>query len=79
MKFFIDKIDLKWSATNNEWPDVIPCSIWKAVDVTCCTASCYSIMMISLDRWLACVKLINPRWYTDKLATLSIAGESDLI
>ena len=65
-----------YQATNNEWPSVVPCSIWKALDVTCCTASCYSIMMISLDRWLACVKLISPRWYTDRLVAFIIAGNN---
>lgn len=28
------------------------------------------------DRWLACVKLINPRWYTDKLVTFIVVGNN---
>jgi len=54
------------------WPLQVPCAAWIALDVTCCTASCLSLMIISLDRWFTCVHPIAPKWYTDHKAAYVI-------
>ncbi|CAG5077854.1 Oidioi.mRNA.OKI2018_I69.PAR.g8828.t1.cds [Oikopleura dioica] len=52
----------------NEWPSAVPCKFWITLDITCCTASCLSLMIISLDRWFTCKRPIPPKWYTDRRA-----------
>ena len=58
------------------WPLDFPCGLWIALDVACCTASCLSLMIISLDRWFTCIRPIAPSWYTDKKATYFILCKS---
>ena len=57
------------------WPNFVPCEAWVALDVTCCTASCMSLMVISLDRLYTCVRPIPADWYSDKMASIVILGK----
>ena len=56
------------------WPAAVSCKMWIALDVVCCTASCLSLMLISVDRCYVCVRPIPPRWYRDSTACLIILG-----
>ena len=56
------------------WPPSLNCKAWVAVDIICCTASCMSLMTISMDRCFVCIKPIPPRWYDDKTAVLISLG-----
>lgn len=57
-----------------QWPDEISCPVWIAIDVTCSTASCLSVMLISLDRCFICIRPISPHWYREQTAVAFIFG-----
>ena len=59
---------------NNGWPAKFSCQLWVGIDVACCTASCLSLMVISLDRWFNTVRPIPPMWYNDRFPHYIIIG-----
>lgn len=54
------------------WPFKSLCWPWVGIDVTCCTASCLSLLVISIDRFFSCIKPMPPKWYNDRLSHLII-------
>ena len=59
---------------SNSMPDVFSCKMWIAVDVTCSTASCLSLMIVSIDRCFLCLSPVQAAWYDHRLAYLLTAG-----